>query len=117
MAKTTVVDLSDPAQGSDEAFGRMLNALFLPLTLQDKGADVALVFPGAGTRWPVESGRLGHPAHALCRSVRISVAGVCGGCADAFGATESLTTAGIALTCERAPPGIHRQGYRPVHCD
>ncbi len=106
MSKTTIVVLSDPASGGDEALGRMLNALFLTGALQDKGAEVALVFQGAGTRWPLELGRIDHPAHALYQSVLTSATGVCGGCADAFGATESLTAAGIALTRERDIPGV-----------
>lgn len=106
MSQTTIVVFSDPANGGEEAFGRMLNALFLTQALQDKGTDVALVFQGAGTRWPVELVRPDHPANALYRAVQGSVAGVCGGCADAFGASADLSRAGIATRRDREVPGV-----------
>jgi hypothetical protein len=37
MSKTAIVLFSDPKAGSEEALGRLLNALFLTLELKDKG--------------------------------------------------------------------------------
>lgn len=123
MSKTAVVLFSDPKAGSEEALGRLFNALFLTLELKDKGQDVALIFQGAGTRWPAEIAKPAHPAHALYHSVADKVAGVCGGCADVFGATDDAKFTGLELIREREIPGgssildLTRyldQGYRLV---
>jgi sulfur relay (sulfurtransferase) complex TusBCD TusD component (DsrE family) len=123
MTKTAVVVFSDPKAGGDEALGRLFNAMLLTWELKDKGQDVALIFQGAGTRWPVEVVKPAHPAHALYHSVADKVAGVCGGCADVFGATEGATASGMAVVRERMIPGTSGiidlsryldQGYRLV---
>ncbi len=85
--KISVVVLSDPKQG-DEALGRLLNALALAHEAHEKGDDVQIVFQGAGTRWPDELARLGHPAQALYDSLRTLVSGASRGCSLVFGATE-----------------------------
>jgi DsrE/DsrF-like family len=105
MPKTAIVVFSDPKSGGEEALGRLFNALFLTWTLKEKEADVALIFQGAGARWPVEIIRPGHPANALYLAVQDKVAGVCGGCADVFGASAALKAAGIALSREIDIPG------------
>ena len=89
MAGTAVIVFSDPKSGGDEALGRLFNALFLTLELKEKGEDVALAFQGAGARWPEELVKPGHPANALFHAVQDKVDGVCGGCADVFGATSA----------------------------
>jgi hypothetical protein len=61
--KTVVVAFSDPKAGSDEALGRLFNALFLTLELKEKKQDVTLVFQGAGTRWIAEASKPEHPTH------------------------------------------------------
>jgi hypothetical protein len=103
--KTAIVVFSDPKSGSEEALGRLFNALFVTHELKEKNQDVALVFQGAGTRWASEVAREDHPAHALYESVKDKVAGVCGGCADVFGATEGATSAGASLVREIMIPG------------
>jgi Na+-translocating ferredoxin:NAD+ oxidoreductase RnfG subunit len=123
MSKTAIVVFSDPKFASDEALGRLFNAMFLTLELKEKGQEVALIFQGAGTRWPGEITKPAHPAHALYHAVANKVAGVCGGCADVFGATESATATGLNIVREREIPGVGRiidlslyldQGYRLI---
>jgi hypothetical protein len=90
MSKTAIIIYSDPRSGSEEALGRLFNGLFLAYELREKKQDVALIFQGAGTRWPANLARADHPAHGLYEAVKDVVAGVCGGCADVFGATEDV---------------------------
>jgi hypothetical protein len=97
--------------------------MFLTLELKEKEQDVALIFQGAGSRWPAEIAKPGHPAHALYHAVADKVAGVCGGCADVFGATEGAEAAGLKLVREKEITGLGGildlsryldQGYRLV---
>jgi len=101
MTKTAVVLFSDPASGSEEALGRLFNALFLTLELKEKGQEVALIFQGAGARWPAEIANPRHSAYALYRAVADKAAGVCGGCADLFGAAVGVEGAGLPLIRDR----------------
>ena len=105
MSGTAIVVFSDPKSGGEEALGRLFNALFLTLELKEKGDDVALIFQGAGSRWPAEIAQPAHPANALYHAVQEKVAGVCGGCADVFGATERAEKTGLSLVREREIPG------------
>lgn len=105
MSKTAIVVFSDPKSGGEDALGRLFNAMFLTLELKEKGQEVELVFQGAGARWPAEVTKPAHPANALYNAVRDKVAGVCGGCADVFGAAEGAKGAGLKLVRERAIPG------------
>jgi hypothetical protein len=105
MSKTAIVVFSDPKAGGEDALGRFFNAMFLTLELKEKGQEVELVFQGAGARWPAEVTKPAHPANALYNAVRDKVAGVCGGCADVFGATEGAERTGLKLIRERAIPG------------
>jgi len=105
MSETAIIIYSDPKSGSEEALGRLFNGLFLAYELREKKQDVALIFQGAGTRWPADLAKAGHPAHALYEAVKDVVAGVCGGCADVFGATEDVRKTGLKLDYEKAIPG------------
>jgi sulfur relay (sulfurtransferase) complex TusBCD TusD component (DsrE family) len=105
MSKTAIVLFSDPAHGGEEALGRLFNAMFLTLELKEKGQTVELLFQGAGTRWPAEIVKPAHPAHALFQAITDKVAGICGGCADVFGATDGASATGIAMIREKAIPG------------
>jgi hypothetical protein len=105
MSKTAVVVYSDPKSGSEEALGRLFNALFVTYELKEKNQEVALIFQGAGVRWASELVKPDHPAHALYAAVQDRVAGVCGGCADVFGATQDAKAAGAKLVYEKAIPG------------
>jgi hypothetical protein len=105
MSKTAIIIYSDPKSGSEEALGRLFNGLFLAHELKEKKQDVAVVFQGAGTRWPTQLVKADHAAHALYEAVKDVVAGVCGGCADVFGATEDARKTGLKLDYEKAIPG------------
>ncbi|MEQ1509956.1 MAG: DsrE family protein [Sphingopyxis sp.] len=105
MSKTAIIIYSDPKAGTEEALGRLFNALFLAYELQEKKQDVAVIFQGAGTRWPAALVQSDHPAHALYEATKGIVAGICGGCADVFGATEDAKKTGIKLDYEKAIPG------------
>jgi hypothetical protein len=104
MTKTAIVVLSDP-QGGEEALGRLFNAMFVTYELKEKNEDVALIFQGAGARWGAEVVRPDHPAHGIYKAVEDRVIGVCGGCADVFGATEDTQAAGLSLVREKDIPG------------
>ncbi|MGE3344815.1 MAG: DsrE family protein [Vicinamibacterales bacterium] len=104
-SKTAIVILSDPASGSQEALGRLFNALFLAYELHEKGRQPAVIFQGAGTRWVTELMSPTHPAHALFQAVQKTVVGACGGCADVFGATAGVEASGVAIVREKAIPG------------
>ncbi len=106
MSKTAIVVFSDPKAG-EEALGRVFNAMFLTLELKEKGREVALIFQGAGTRWPAELVKPDHPANALYNGVHDKVAGVCGGCADVFGASEGLKRADLKIVRDKAIPGTN----------
>jgi len=121
MNKTAIVIFSDPKAGSDEALGRLFNAMFVAYELQEKKQDVALIFQGAGVRWASELVKPDHPAHALYKAVKGTVVGACGGCADVFGATADARAAGFNLINDKAIPGTSGildlskyldQGYR-----
>lgn len=103
MTKTAVVVFSDPKLGTEEALGRLFNALILTHELKENDDDVDLVFQGAGSRWPEIAGQGDHPAHALYGAVK-DRAVICGGCADLFGATEGAAS-GPSLERERDVPG------------
>lgn len=105
MSKTAIVVYSDPKSGTDESLGRLFNALFVAYELKERKQDVSLIFQGAGVRWAHEVIKPEHPAHALYNAVKDKVAGVCGGCADVFGATAELQAAGTPLNYEDKIPG------------
>lgn len=101
--KTAVIVLSDPNSGSEESLGRVFNALATAHEARAAGDEAAIVFAGAGTRWPAELGKLGHPARELYDSVRDLVQGSSCGCATAFGVEEA--DAGAPLLRDYALPG------------
>lgn len=105
MSKTAIVIYSDPKSGSEEALGRLFNGMFVAYELQEKKQEVALIFQGAGVRWASELVKPEHPAHALYNAVKDTVVGVCGGCADVFGAAADAKAAGARLIHEKAIPG------------
>lgn len=93
--KTAVIIITDPQSGTDEANGRLFNALSLAQEAKEAGDEVAIVFVGAGTRWPGELSKLGNPFHGLYNLVRDKVVGASCACAAVFGATESVQACGI----------------------
>jgi hypothetical protein len=103
--KNAIVILSDPKNGSEEALGRVFNALALASECKQQGDEVAVVFNGAGTRWPAELMKLSHPANGLYNAVRDVVEGASCGCAEIFGATEGLKSCGVPIMKDQALPG------------
>lgn len=103
--KTAVIVLSDPNSGSEESLGRLYNALATAHEARAAGDETAIVFAGAGTRWPGELAQLGHPARGLYDGVRDLVRGASCGCAQGMGAQESLEACEVPLLKEYALPG------------
>ena len=103
--KAAILVLSDPKHGSDEALGRVFNALAAAHEFKRHGDDVTLLFQGAGTRWAGELIRPEHPAHALFESVRDTVAGASCGCADVFGAGDGVEACGLERVADNPVPG------------
>lgn len=103
--KAAIVILSDPSAGTEEALGRLFNALASAYDFKQNGDDVTLLFQGAGTRWIGEVSKVEHPAHDLFEAIKDTVAGVSCGCADVFGATEDAVKSGFELIKDNAVPG------------
>ncbi len=103
--KAAIIVLSDPKSGSEEALGRMFNALATAYDFKQRGDEVTVLFHGAGTRWIGEVGNPEHPAHALFEQVKDRVAGASCGCADVFGATEDVEKSGFDLIKDNPVPG------------
>jgi hypothetical protein len=103
--KTAIIILSDPKQGSEEALGRVFNALALASECQREGDEVAVVFNGTGTRWPAELSQLSHPANGLYNSVRDAVQGASYTYAQVFGAKESLVACDVPIVKDNALAG------------
>ena len=101
MKKTAIVVLSDPKSGSEEAVGRVFNALGVALDCKTQEEEVVILFQGTGTRWPKELQDKNHPVHGLYEAVKDKVKGVSSGCADVFGADS----AGHELIKENLVPG------------
>ncbi|WP_394678583.1 hypothetical protein [uncultured Sphingobacterium sp.] len=50
MNKTAIIILSDPKAGSEEALGRVFNALASAYEFKHAGEDVKIIFQGTGIR-------------------------------------------------------------------
>ena len=103
--KAAILVLSDPKPGSEEALGRVFNALAAAYEFKTRGEDVTILFNGAGTRWIGELSKEDHPAHALFEEVKDKVAGVSCGCADVFGGAEDAKQSGFELIKDNPVPG------------
>jgi hypothetical protein len=103
--KAAIIILSDPKTGSEEALGRVFNALAAAYDFKQKGDDVTVLFQGAGTRWLAELSKADHPVHALFKEVRDTIAGASEACADVFGASEEVAASGFDLISENPVPG------------
>lgn len=109
-SKTAVVVLSDPSTGSEEALGRVFNALAAAWEFA-QGGEAVVLFQGAGTRWPAVLADSAHPAHELYTAVKNQVATVAsGGCAVVFGATEGVEAEGIKQVSQNLAPGTNGVG-------
>ena len=105
MHKAAIVVLADPKSGSEEALGRLFNALAASYDFKQQNVPVTLFFQGAGTRWAGELANREHPAYQLFAAVKDTVAGVSRGCADVFGARDGAVACGLDLITENAVPG------------
>lgn len=103
--KAAIVVLSDPKSGTEEALGRVFNALASAYDFKQGGDEVTVLFQGAGSRWIGELTKAEHPAHKLFEAVKDLVAGVSCGCADVFGARESVVASGFELITDNRVPG------------
>ncbi|MGI5500087.1 hypothetical protein [Lentzea sp. CA-135723] len=105
-SKTAVVVLSDPSTGSEEALGRVVNALATAWEF-GQGGEALVVFQGTGTRWPAVLADTEHPAHELYAAVRKQVATVASaGCATVFGATDGVEGEDVKQLSQNQAPGI-----------
>jgi hypothetical protein len=102
--KAAVIIMSDPKAGSEEALGRLFNALAAVYDFKQRGDEVTLLFQGAGTRWAGELVKREHPAFALFTAVKDKVGGVSRGCAEVFGARAGAVACGLDLITENAVP-------------
>ena len=105
MHKAAIVVLADPKSGSEEALGRLFNALAAAYDFKQQNMSVTLLFQGTGTRWAGELINREHPAYQLFMAVKDTVAGVSCGCADVFGAREGAVACGLDLIKENVVPG------------
>ena len=103
--KAAIIVLSDPKSGSEEALGRVFNALAAAYDFKAKGEEVTTLFQGAGARWPGQLADPEHPAHGLYQEVADTVAGVSKGCAAVFGGAEEAEAAGLDLIGDNPVPG------------
>ncbi|MCK0192933.1 DsrE family protein [Arenibacter sp. F20364] len=101
MSKTAIVVLSDPKEGSDEALGRVFNALGTVYEFKVANEEVKIIFQGAGTRWPEILQKEDHPANALYKAIEDKIEGISCACADVFGADAS----GLDLIKNNPLPG------------
>ncbi len=103
--KIAIIILSDPKSGTEEALGRVFNALAVAHEALQAGDQVEVVFNGAGTRWPAELSKVSHPANGLYNAVREVVKGASCGCAAVFGATKEVEACGLPLLKSKALAG------------
>ena len=103
--KNAIIVLSDPKSGSEEALGRVFNALSAAYDYKRVGDDVEIMFQGAGTRWIGELSNADHPAYELFQEVKDTVAGVSCGCADVFGGADDAEKSGFDLIKDNPVPG------------
>ncbi|NQZ52630.1 MAG: DsrE family protein [Piscirickettsiaceae bacterium] len=103
--KAAIIILSDPKSGSEDALGRVFNALATAYDFKQGGDEVTVLFQGAGTRWIAELSNPTHPVYELFETVKDTVAGVSCGCAEVFGATEEIEKSAFDLITDNAVPG------------
>ncbi len=73
--KAAIIVLSDPKSGSEEALGRVFNALAAAYDFKNRGDEVGLLFQGTGTRWIGELQKEDNAAHELFEAVQDRVVG------------------------------------------
>ena len=89
MKKYAIIILTDATTGSDEALGRVLNALVLANDMVNRGDDVKVFFQGAGTRTINVLEESSHLGHGLYQNIKSKVY-ASKACSTAF--TANITT-------------------------
>ncbi len=116
MAKISVVLMADVESHGD--MGRALNALTLVKEAKEAGDDVELVFDGAGVKWVRELAKDDHKLHGHFEQIRDKIAGACEYCANAFGVSNAVQSAGVPYLSEfEEHPSLRTrvaQGYQVV---
>lgn len=116
MSKTAIIIFSDPKNNSEEAIGRVFNALASAYDFKQAGEEVKIIFQGTGTRWPEILQKEEHSLNALFKTVEDKIEGISCGCADVFGANPS----GYDLVTDNKVPGtsgvpsflnLQKEGY------
>jgi hypothetical protein len=117
--KTALIILSDPNSGSDDANGKLFNALAAAYDYKQANQEVTILFQGAGTRWPALLEKSENPFYELFNAVKDKVKGISSGCAAVFGAD----TTGYDLITANAVPGtaglpsfvkLQQEGYQII---
>lgn len=117
--KTALIILSDPNSGSDDANGKLFNALAAAYDFKQADQDVTILFQGAGTRWPALLENKENPFYELFSAVKDKVQGISCGCSAVFGAD----TTGYDLIATNAVPGtsglpsfvkLQQEGYQII---
>lgn len=105
MSKIGIIVLADGE--THESQGRVLNALMTAREFKEAGEEVTVVFDGGGTQGAATFADPSNESHKLFEQVRDVVAGACEFCAEAFGVTEQMESAGIELLDEyRKHPSV-----------
>jgi len=99
--KTAIIILSDPKSGSEEALGRVFNALAAAHELRQAGEAVQVLFGWSGSRWPAVLYLSSKRVKGVYGLVLDCVVGVSCGCADVFGADDQ----GLARLTANPVPG------------
>ena len=109
----TIVLLADRESHAD--MGRMANALETAREALEAGAEVEVVFDGAGTRWVGALAEPGHKHHRLFRELKPYLR-ACDYCARAFGVLEEVERAGVERVSEhRGHPSLFARLRRGAH--
>jgi hypothetical protein len=93
MSKAAFVILA--AGNQPESLGRVVNAL---MEYIESGAEVHVIFDGAGTQAAADLANTEHKYHELFEQIRGRVTGVCSYCAGAYGVKERIEASGLPLT-------------------
>ena len=101
--KAAIIILSDPKAGSEEALGRVFNALAAAYDFSQKGDEVTVLFQGAGARWPGHLTQADHPAHGLYEAVKGTIAGVSEGCVQPYSVEPRKPRRRVSTSSARTP--------------
>lgn len=98
MSKAAFIILA--AGDTHESLGRVVNALMGAREYVESGADVQIVFDGAGTQAAAEFAKSEHKYNELFEKVRSRIAAVCSYCAGAFEVKDQIEACELPLVDE-----------------